>query len=920
MNDSFRNELDSFARARRSGLLLGSLLFGVAVLFLLGWVFGVGDFFFAWSEPVRVLLFCMLSAVLIGTVLCAIWIAYREGDTALASQVDDITESDRREVSAVQSLLVQKEVDVNSLGGFLEARLREEATQKLERLTGNQRWPVSFLSKALLVLLAVSGLLAGSYFWNQEAFKTVAARLISPWEERLPWSPLKFQVGPETPEVFYGGDVVLRVSITGGEIEDDVQCLVRRPSGKVSEFGVFSDGGKGKFARSLEQVVEPLEVAFTVGKARSEWTLVTPLLRPQITGAKVKVVPPAYSGLPESEFALEGNELRVLAGSTVRLQINSNRPLGGGDLTVTAPSNEGEAQGKELASVSGEPIANQTSEFVWQAERSGQVQAYLTDIRGTVSAEALELNLRVQEDAAPDLDLVSPPPLLLATPKSKLSLQGEVVDDLGLAKVELVRALAGFPERRETIASLSTGKDYLFKESLSLADLGVEPGEILEFYAEATDRNPSLLGLGSSTVSKIQIISEEDYAQRIRDQTTLREFAERYNRLAQAVEESREALDSLEKATESDDKKEFDQAKKKFEEETAKAREEAQRLAEDFPAFELEKDLGEVAKKLVEALDQNLTEARKMSPADAQAAIERMRERLGGATKEAEALQEEAELAKAFGGIAEMAAKFRRVQETQQSIEQRILVIVKEVNKGILRNTSQLEGLAEVQERNRKELTEIAKELKKRNEALPDELTDLRVAVVDFLTRYQILEIPSAMAGTRDAGKRGESVQAWQQAQLSRQLLEQLLGPENAFSQMAQGNGLPGSCRCNCAGTMQQLLEALMAQRGGEGQSGAGGAGGGIGGTGRDGSAAPGHSMVDIPMIGPNRMSFEPQAMAGAGGEGQSGVQPGLKQASEQESLQAEEEEESRFGEKSERPVPEKYREAVKNYFSNEQS
>lgn len=599
--------------------------------------------------------------------------------------------------------------------------------------------------------------------------------------------------------------------------------------------------------------------------------------------------------------------------------MESNRPLSGGDLSVTAPAQEGEAKGAELVRTSGEAIATQVSEFVWQAERSGHLEAFLTDVRGTKSAEALELQLRVQKDAAPELDLISPPPLLLATPKSHLKLEGEVVDDFGLAKVELVQALEGFPERRETVASLSSRKDYLLEQSLDLATIGVEPGEVLEFYAEATDRNPSLLGLGSSTVSKVQIISEEDYAQRIRNQTTLREFGERYNLLNRAVEESRKALEELEKAAEADDEQGFEKAKEDFKKETKRAQEEVQRLAEDFPAFDLEKQLGEVAQDLVETLGENLAEAEQLTLEDAQEALERMRERLGGAAEEAEALVEEAELAKAFGSIAEMAAKFRQVQETQQSIENRILTIVKEVNKGVLRNTSQLEGLSEMQDRNRKELEKLAQELKTRNEALPDELTDLRVEVVDFLTRYQILEIPSAMAGARDAGRRGESVPSWQQAQLSRQLLEQLLGPQNGFSQMVQGEDMMGFGAGNCASTMQQLLEALLAQRGGEGQSGAGGTGAGMGGTGRDGAAFPGHSMVDIPMVGPDRMSFEPRSMAGAGGEGKTAAQRGPKQASEQEILRNDDEEEARFGELSELPVPAKYREAVQTYFSKEQ-
>ncbi|MEM9080222.1 MAG: hypothetical protein AAGC74_05955 [Verrucomicrobiota bacterium] len=829
--------------------------------------------------------------------------------------MDGLAVSKRREISAVQSL---ERAEPGSLGEFLQSQLRAEAMKKLQLVAKKKRRPTGFIAVGLAAVLLVLATLTGIWIWNPDASRVVAGRLFAPFEERLPWSPLQFVVSTTDSEVFYGGEVVMRVEITGGEIKEEVKCLVKRPSGKVSELGVYADGAEGRYARSLEQVVEPLEVAFSCGRARSAWMSVEPLLRPQVTGVKIEVHPPCYTKLRDSAFSLEGPEVKVLAGSEVRVLAESNRPLSGGTLVLRRGASEEGGTAKVIEELDGKKIEERVVAFSWMANRSGQVEAFLRDVQGIGSGEGLEFDLRVQADAMPMVDLYLPPPKMLATPRAKLKVEGEIEDDFGLAEVQLVRGLGGFSSRRETVVEEPSGREVVYETMIDLEKVGVRPGEVIELSLEAMDRNPSLLGLGTSSVAEVTIISEAEYAKRIRAKTTLQEFGERYRRLGEIVRRAREDLKELEEGLKNSERGRFEEAKKAVERTMMRLQDELQMLAEDFPAFEMENRLGEVAESLNEALGENLADLHLLDFEgnwhEMWDLMEQMGQRLGAPMRKAEKLREEAEIVKAFGRIAEMAAKFREIYERQKSLEERNKAIAQEVMRGVLRNSVQLKKLAEMQERLREEFLGFDEELRKRGEDLPFELVEVQEGVKQFLERMRGLGIAEAMEAASAGGRAGESLEAVRSATLARELLEQLLGAENRFSGMCRGESGQGHEEKDVAQTMQELLEGLLAQRG-EGNGQAGGAGEDVGGFGADGAMASGFLMLDIPMLGPERMRFESDG-PGEAGDGKTREQPAFEVLVDEETLRLEKAKENDGRNMSEAVVPEKYRKAVETYFS----
>ena len=128
-------------------------------------------------------------------------------------------------------------------------------------------------------------------------------------------------------------------------------------------------------------------------------------------------------------------------------------------------------------------------------------------------------------------------------------------------------------------------------------------------------------------------------------------------------------------------------------------------------------------------------------------------------------------------------------------------------------------------------------------------------------------EMDAAAKHARD----GSSNDAATNAELARALLATLMESSEPFPQACKGQCMKFSIpNPDVNQTMQQLLEGLMCQNPGmTPNQGMGGGGMGAGGTGPTGSAMPGFSMSDLPVIGPERMQFQPASL-GASGKGES--------------------------------------------------
>jgi hypothetical protein len=902
----------SLARARRrwqAGLL------AQVALRLIGWAlvvcagYAVLDYFVALETETRVFLNAAIAAAL---AVCAVWWSaniVRFGNRDMARAADEAAKNPRRAVLAAFELQpsISEAREHDTLADFLVEQSVDRAAGELRKLSPRQQWPLPAIfrqSKFFSIQLAGAAV-AIAAIWP--GARIIAERLAHPWRDVPPYSALTFSVTPGEPRVFYGGDASIGVEIGGAPVTSQV-WLLTRSEGRAHKTACFQERPQ-RFAQRLEKITHPVEFCFATGNARSRWHKVALLLQPRVAMAGVTITPPAYSRLPRQSFLAGGAPISALQNSVVNLSVTSNRPLLDGTLTIRAA--DGAEPGRAVA---GAKTGPQTVSFTWTMTANAELDVAIRDVQGAPNSDPFKLRQKIVPDNPPQVAITEPPGFALATPSSALPLAGYAEDDLGLGRVEIVRAVVGYRDRAKKLGPDAPERRLEFNTRLDMKTLGVEPGQVIELYLEASDLNPSLMGHAASDVVRVQVISDAEYAKMIRERTTIEEFAKRFEAMGAALAQLIQTLHELRDAADTGSDAEKAAKLKRAVDQAAQSAELFEKMANDFPAFDVENKLKDAAAgiaKKIRAGEQQLRGAVSSDPQLSQLAADAI-ESLGGSVSEMERQQAGAREIAAVARVMECAATFQKILRDQA-------LLTRELGRfegaSPERDMRLLEALGRSQEDVRRALQTLIDDLNRRAQELPGAYAELRASALEFAQVLEGKQIPADMSGAVNAAQNQNGRDASKFASIALEKLQQMLSQcHGSFPGMCQG-GMKFSVSDPLKETLEQMMQAIAARIGSGGAGGIG-AGTGVGGNADDGYATGGHSPLNVPVFGPDRLSFtSPNAAGSTQGRNTSSsasaarvnesgkMQPGEPAKIQSESVPLQD-------------VPEKYREAVKRYFS----
>lgn len=301
---------------------------------------------------------------------------------------------------------------------------------------------------------------------------------------------LRRAVAPWTGAHFTG----LAVEPAGGEFPVGHRLtLTNRLSGRIPrsvEFLWRQDGQPGWRTETIT-VASNLPVAFhhflvsTSGTFRiragdhlsAEFPLVA-YIPPEVSALTVRLVPPAYSGLPE--LRQTSPAITALRGTRALIELEANVPLGRAGLRLT--------NGTEVALAPG-------ASNLWRGELTlsadTEYSIVLADVRGRPGpANAVRHPIRALPDLPPKVDVTEPGEDIRADPDEVIPLKVAASDDFGLESITLVYHVLGGPEQRLEVRDRHT-KDgqTLGAVVLRLESLGVKPYDVVAYHAEARDNN-----------------------------------------------------------------------------------------------------------------------------------------------------------------------------------------------------------------------------------------------------------------------------------------------------------------------------------------------------------------------------------------------------------------------------------------------
>ena len=350
-------------------------------------------------------------------------------------------------------------------------------------------------------------------------FSDGVPRFLDPFGDHPPFSPTRLSVDPAGATIEYGQTLRVSVAAAGPKPASVSLVLQDKKGRELSALPMF-EAGAGQYFQNIESAQDDVTYFVRIPAGRSKRHPLSVIKWPKIQSATVAYEYPAYTRLaPEIRYINE-RIVKGYSGTKATMMLLSNRQLKGGTLNVC---------GKDYELI---PADANSVGAMFIIATNGTFSASVTDKEGNVTRERLEGTVEVLPDLKPEIAIVSPGLDSFATPDAQIPINIEARDDLGVARVELVRSRNSSGDERQTVhADENSQKLVNVIETLDLAALAVKPGDTIEYYATATDTTPGAPHTAATPAYRLAVISHDQYRELLQTQMRAEDLTQKYNDL-----------------------------------------------------------------------------------------------------------------------------------------------------------------------------------------------------------------------------------------------------------------------------------------------------------------------------------------------------------------------------------------------------
>jgi hypothetical protein len=591
--------------------------------------------------------------------------------------------------------------------------------------------------------------------------------------------PVRFVVAPGNTEVVRGQNVSVEVLTEGAPVEE-LTLRARREGELEFESSPLKFLGDRRFAAEMTALKVNTEYYVSASNAESDRYKISVLDRPLIRSLAVRVVPPAYTRLPESALQENTGDVTAYPGSSVRVSIVPSKPVKSaallfGDSTRIACRLEG---GKASAS--------------FTVRRNGTYRIVLADNDGLTNADPIEYSVKALADAPPTVELVSPGKNVDLAGNMTLALLARAKDDFGFTRVRLGYRLAQSryeqPAEADAFIELPLGEHaqtsldvpYLW----DLTTLHLVPEDAVAYFIEVFD-NDNVNGPKSARTETflVRLPSLEevfsDVAQ-THDQSmeSMQSVAKETQQMKKDIEDlqrdmkkPREKMDWQQQKKAEELAQRYDEMKKKLAETSSKMDEMMKKMEENSVLSEktLEKykelqklmeqlnspELQEALKKLQESMKQLTPEQMKQAMDQVKSAEEQFRS----------SLERTIELLKRI----HIEQKIDELVKRAESLKEQQAALRDEASKSDASKKDQRDALAQKQEDLAKQAADLEKEaadLKKKMEEFSKEMpVDKMAKAQEQLAKNEVPKKMSKSGQQMQSGQMGKAGESQEQAE-----------------------------------------------------------------------------------------------------------------------------------------------------------
>lgn len=368
--------------------------------------------------------------------------------------------------------------------------------------------------------------LAACGFVFSDIFGAIVPRYLDPYGDHPPYSPTHLNVEPAGATIDYGSSLVVHTTVEGRRPDEIVLVLEDAAQNALGELPMLQSPD-GAFIQTVENVREDLMYYARFDGGRSKRYPLTIGKTPRIGSVTITYTYPGYTRLPSQTRLSTGDlAIKAYAGTRIDLAVVSNRPLAGGPVFI------GDKRFDFAIGASDHSVSTG-----FTVTESSTVSARVVDIEGFESRDEIKGTIEVIPDERPSISIVSPGRYAMAIPDATVPIVLEARDDLGVAAITLFRGHNGSANIPKGLFTSAGGEVQVrVTEVLDLADLGVRPGDVIGYYATATDTRPDSPQTAATDGFQISIISEEQFRQIMQQETTASDLKDKYDAIREQIE------------------------------------------------------------------------------------------------------------------------------------------------------------------------------------------------------------------------------------------------------------------------------------------------------------------------------------------------------------------------------------------------
>ena len=362
----------------------------------------------------------------------------------------------------------------------LDARLLDVAVRRARRIERGRRVERDRLRRSSAWFAGVATVVLLIVLFGPAFQGTAGSLLFSPWRTADAANPYAIAVEPGDALIARGSDQLVRAFPRGFET-DEVEVAVRRGESEVWERYFMTPAEDGaSFELLLFDLAEPADYTVSSEGVRSPVYRIEVADLPYVDRIDLEYHFPAYTGLSPRTVE-DGGDIAVLRGTEVRLRVTPTLATEGARLAFDGRE-AGEETALEPADGGGfEASFTVTEETFYRVEFTGPGGRYVVG-----SPDYLVEPL---DDQPPGVHISEPGRDTRLSPIEELYVEVEAEDDFGLGRVELLYSVNGGEETSHVLHGTSRGGTTQVSggHTLFLEEFGLEPGDVLSYYARATD-------------------------------------------------------------------------------------------------------------------------------------------------------------------------------------------------------------------------------------------------------------------------------------------------------------------------------------------------------------------------------------------------------------------------------------------------